>query len=210
MRNLSLTVRTAAALLCALVIARADEIHLKDGRVLEGRVLAKDQGKVKLLRPYGEIELAADDVARIVTKRSVFDDYDDLAAAVAADSAAGHFALARWCGTKGLRRHRRRHLETVLRLETDHVAAREALGFHRVEGRWLPEAEAMPALGFVRHRGKWVKADERISAIARKEEARRIAKLQKTLNRLVARLYSTSETTGQRARDQPKSSRLGK
>jgi len=49
--------------------------------------------------------------------------------------------LARWCGAHGLPDQQRAHLTKVLELDPEHVIARAALGFERVDGMWIDVAE---------------------------------------------------------------------
>jgi hypothetical protein len=71
------------------------------------------------------------------------------------DDEAGQWALAEWCREQGLDRQRRQHLQRLLELAPDHLAARLALGYAQVHGRWLTQEEAMREQGYVLYRGKW-------------------------------------------------------
>jgi hypothetical protein len=57
------------------------------------------------------------------------------------DTAAGHLTLARWCLGRNLDDQARAHLTRLLDFLPDHAAAREALGFVRLGGKWLSPAE---------------------------------------------------------------------
>lgn len=61
----------------------------------------------------------------------------------AADTIEGQFELATWCRERKLDDQARAHLNRVLQLDSNHAAARQALGHRRVDGRWVsPEAVA--------------------------------------------------------------------
>ncbi|MDH3590787.1 MAG: HEAT repeat domain-containing protein [Planctomycetota bacterium] len=77
-----------------------------------------------------------------------------------ADDVAGHYRLALWCDKAGLKTEARREFRAVVTLDTDHRAARRALGYENVRGRWVKGKEAMRAKGFVEYKGSWVTAAE--------------------------------------------------
>jgi hypothetical protein len=57
------------------------------------------------------------------------------------DSIEGHWELANWCAKQGLSDRERAHLNRLLQLSPDHVAARDRLGFVRVDGEWIARSE---------------------------------------------------------------------
>lgn len=59
------------------------------------------------------------------------------------DTADGQFALAQWCEEKGLANQTRAHLNRVLELEPNHLAARAALGFEWIGGLWVSREERL-------------------------------------------------------------------
>jgi hypothetical protein len=50
--------------------------------------------------------------------------------------------------------------ERVVAADPDHAAARRALGFEKVDGRWLSGDDLLRAKGFVRVGARWVLAQE--------------------------------------------------
>jgi len=80
--------------------------------------------------------------------------------AAAAKTAADHYRLALWCREAGLAAKALRHHRAVVTLDPDHRAARRALGFENVRGRWVAGEEAMRAKGFKEHDGVWVTPEE--------------------------------------------------
>jgi len=106
-------------------------------------------------------------------------EYASRAAALAQDDAEGHYRLALWCGDQRLEAYALRHYRAVVTLDPDHRAARRALGFERVAGRWVKGREAMEAKGFVEHEGVWMTPEEHALyardeiAAARAREARK-------------------------------------
>jgi hypothetical protein len=80
--------------------------------------------------------------------------------AEAARSADDHYRLALWCKDQGLAAYALREQRAVVTLDPDHRAARRALGFEQVRGRWVSGKELMAAKGFVEHDGAWVTPEE--------------------------------------------------
>ena len=63
------------------------------------------------------------------------------------DTVEDQMLLANWCRDKQLRLQERAHLSQVLELNGEHQGARERLGYRRVSGLWLAEAEIASTLG---------------------------------------------------------------
>ncbi|MHC4549775.1 MAG: HEAT repeat domain-containing protein [Planctomycetota bacterium] len=102
-------------------------------------------------------------------------------ASAVGNSAEAHYRLALWCGEHRLGAYALRHHRAVVTLAPDHRAARRALGYEQVRGRWVKGEEAMRAKGFKEHDGAWVTPEEyRLLAkdeiaAGKAREARRIA-----------------------------------
>ena len=107
--------------------------------------------------------------------------YQQRAAALKVDDADGHYRLALWCEGNGLKAYALREHRIVVTVEPDHRAARRALGYEHIRGRWVKGEEAMRAKGFVEHEGVWITPEEyRLVAkdeirAQRAREARKIA-----------------------------------
>ncbi|GEM_PF-5244063 len=56
-------------------------------------------------------------------------------------TAQAHAALARWCRTQGLEARAREQWLEVIRLDPEFVEARAALGYRKVAGVWMSEAD---------------------------------------------------------------------
>jgi hypothetical protein len=61
--------------------------------------------------------------------------------------------------------------EIVVGLDADHPAARRALGYERVDGRWLAGDDLHRAKGFVSHEGRWMTSEEFAAATRPQREA---------------------------------------
>jgi len=87
-------------------------------------------------------------------------DYNKRAAALENQNGEAHYRLALWCKENGLAAYALRHQRAVVTLDPDHRAARRALGYEQVRGRWVKGKDAMRAKGFKEHDGRWVTAEE--------------------------------------------------
>jgi hypothetical protein len=76
------------------------------------------------------------------------------------DTVEGQWALAEWCRTARLVAQRETHLKRVIELDPNHVAARRALGYNQIDGKWMTQEEAMAARGYQFYRGHYRTAQE--------------------------------------------------
>ncbi|MEM8885787.1 MAG: HEAT repeat domain-containing protein [Planctomycetota bacterium] len=87
-------------------------------------------------------------------------EYEQRLASLSQDDAIAQYRLSLWCQEKGLKIEARRHQRIVVTLQPDHRAARRALGFEKVHGRWVAGKDKMRAKGFVKHDGVWLTPEE--------------------------------------------------
>ncbi len=71
------------------------------------------------------------------------------------DTLKDHDALAQWCQEHGLAKERRHHLREVIALDEDHASARTALGYRRVQGKWMTHKEEMTSRGMRMYQGRY-------------------------------------------------------
>ena len=64
-----------------------------------------------------------------------------------------------WCRTQ-IDRAAAGTFRRVIELEPNHAAARRALGYSQVNGKWTTQKEAMEEQGYVRKNGKWMLPQE--------------------------------------------------
>ena len=114
--------------------ARALEVHLNNGKRISGEVTLSAKtvtvraGTTTYRVPRGSVR----DVTLSAPERIEFEKRR-AALGIAADD---HVALARWLELKHQHLEAEKLYEAALTLDADHVTAREALGYHRENGKW--------------------------------------------------------------------------
>ncbi|MCB9833736.1 MAG: hypothetical protein H6807_14840 [Planctomycetes bacterium] len=194
----------------ALIPARADELELRGGRVLsgrivdlrlagqtipwrlvEGRIEAPKGALVVFERPYGPIEIPLGEVVRLVETEDDFDRCDRLAAELG-DDLAGRLLLARWCREQGLRQRMRDLVALLLEEEPDLEEAHELIGEVLTEKGWMSASRARAL----------ARAQARAPEGAGRDQVRdraRLRRLEREMRRLAARIYSPSRSEGEAA-----------
>ncbi len=71
------------------------------------------------------------------------------------DTLEDHEALAQWCLEHGLAKERKHHLQQVIALDADHASARTALGYRRIQGKWMTREEEMTSRGMQMYQGRY-------------------------------------------------------
>src|SRR5918993_5539108 len=162
-------------LVCALALlpglASADDVLLKGGGRISGRILSRTDTAVQVDVGAGIITVSMANVVSIEERRSLVDDYQERASRLRADDVPGWLQLARWSQSEGLRTQARRIYERILTIDPQNVEANQALGRVLVDGRWVSEQESYRARGYVQFEGAWVTPAER-DAIVEQRDAR--------------------------------------
>ncbi|MHC5031972.1 MAG: tetratricopeptide repeat protein, partial [Planctomycetota bacterium] len=145
---------TLIVLLLFAASAVADDVILKDGRVLSGKVV--DEGKrytvVDRDRKFAVRKL---EVARVFSKPSFMDDYEARLEKLPFDDAEAIFEFGRWLAENEWASRAARAYEEVLELDPDHRGARRALGYKLYEGEWVGPEELNRRKGLVKFEGRW-------------------------------------------------------
>lgn len=76
---------------------RADVIKLRDGRMIEGRIIKEDDKEVKVLMTRGAIALARADILEIVRQKSTVEELDERLAALVPTQPALYLETGKWC-----------------------------------------------------------------------------------------------------------------
>ena len=144
----------AAALLSSAT--EADEIFLKSGGQLSGRIVTRTADKVEIDVGAGRVTVPASSVVRIEEGRSALQDYEERAHAIAPGDALAWVALGEWASSKGLGTQAREAYNRALAASPNDPRANAALGNVQVDGRWVSEAEGYRARGYVELEGEWM------------------------------------------------------
>jgi hypothetical protein len=165
--------RTPILVVAALVFplaASADEVFLKSGGKLSGRIVSRTATSVEVDVGAGRISVPASSVLRIEEGRSPLQEYEERAGKIAAGDAAGWVALGEWADARGLGTQAREAYNRALAASPDDPRANEALGNVELDGRWVSEDEGYKARGYVQYQGEWITPAEH-EAILRERAA---------------------------------------
>lgn len=179
--------RISISLLVLLSIARqvkADVLLLKTGGRIEGTVLNPDEAPrreyVVKLDSGGRVTLAAEQISKFMPASEYQRRYRDLIKKMPA-TANGNWKMSVWCKDKGLKSERKFHLQEVIRLDPEHVSARRALGFSRLDGRWMTRQQFMEQRGMQMYEGRYrlpqeiaILKQQRATELSQKEWAQKI------------------------------------
>jgi hypothetical protein len=166
-------VKRAALLLAAGLLpatAVADEVYLKSGGQLSGRIVSRTATEVEVDVGAGRIKVPASSVVRIEEGRSALQEYEERAGSLAAGDVAGWVALAGWAEARGLGKQAEEAYHRVLAASPDDSRANQALGNVQMDGRWVSEDESYRARGYVKFEGEWITPAEH-EAIVRERSA---------------------------------------
>ena len=143
-----ISVILCSLLLCSLII-HGDTIHLANGRRLEGEVIRETENVI-VVRTYSgiEVEIPIADVLKIEKGASPVqkakEELKKRLSKIPEGDADALYRLAQWCKEKKLRSEARELLKKVIEIDPDHAAAREELGYEKVEGEWVKKGTAKP------------------------------------------------------------------
>ena len=171
---------------------RADIFILQDDGQVRGELVNPKQNPrisyVVRTPAGGTITLAKEQVKKIASESTTEKEYVQIRSDFP-DTVEGQWQLAEWCREHSLTRQRKTHLERVIAIEPDHAEARRALGYRRVQGKWLTQQEENEAKGLVRYKGQWVLKQQveileqdRRNELVQKEWFRRIKTWRKWLD----------------------------
>ena len=157
----------------------ADEIILKSGGRVSGRIVQRSATSVEVDVGAGTVTIALDRVERIEEARSALDDYYDRAGRLAANDPDGWLELARWASSRSLSAQAGEAYHRVLTVDPGNAEANQALGNVQVDGRWVSEEESYRARGYVQYDGEWMTPAQR-DAIVSSRRAQTDAELRQT------------------------------
>lgn len=154
---------SSVLILFAVAPVFADQVHLKNGRVLEGTIQEETKDSLVVKTTSGAtatIPLA--NVKKIERGATAADDADTKLAALDPDDLMGHHELAQWCESKKLAAKAKAIYTKVLERWPHDATSRRALGYVRHEGKWMTRQEYMRGLGLVESDGgeSWVTPEQ--------------------------------------------------
>lgn len=166
------------ALLLLPTLALADEVFLKGAGSISGRIVEQTGENVTVDVGAGQISVPMANVEKITKGKTALDEYDARAARLGPEDVDGWKSLGNWAAAQGLSSQARAAYEKVVAVAPNDLEARDALGYVRVEGKWMTEEEGYRAKGYVRYNGEWMtpaeiqvaKADEAADQAARDRE----------------------------------------
>lgn len=177
----SAVVSVAWAVLGLLPLLPADELHLADGRVIEGDLLVTpDPGDVAIRTRFGGLtavlHLKAAEIVTIsygpTAQQRQLASFEGKRAALARSGATVEqwWELAEEGLALGEKPAARQIAQRILDLDEAWAPARALLGQVLQDGQWMTRAEAAVARGEVFFRGRWVQVAQRDGML--EEEAR--------------------------------------
>lgn len=101
MRRLTRSVLLIAVVL-APAIARADVLHLRNGRILEGRVIKRTETAVHVRMPAGVLVVPLSTIAQVDSRSTAEDELAEAIGAIDLDDPRTVEELAMWCSQRGL------------------------------------------------------------------------------------------------------------
>lgn len=134
----------------------ADEVFLKGGGQLSGRIVSQTATTVEVDVGAGRVGVPASSVLRIEKGHSALQEYEERAGHVAGGDTAGWLALGDWATARGLSSQAREAYQRALRASPSDPRANAAVGNVQVDGRWVSEEESYRQRGFVRFEGEWI------------------------------------------------------
>lgn len=152
-------------------VAGADEVLLKGGGKVSGRILSRNEKSVEVDVGAGTVTIPMTSVVRIDEKRSPLDDYYERAGQLRQDDVAGWMKLASWASMQGLGTQARTAFEHVIAVDPGHAEAHQALGHVLLDGRWVTQEESYRARGYVQFEGEWMTPAEQNAILAQRSAA---------------------------------------
>lgn len=167
--------RFAATFLLCIPLASADEVTLKDGRIIEGEVTQEDDKVVKVKLRKGAMTIDRKDVVTIVRKATPEQEYNQRKAKLAAGDARARLDLALWCSGKKLEPEAIALLLEAHKLDPTLGAAAVELtnrDYHLVDGVWQDPDTYYAGKGWQKLGSKWYHPLEYAWRLADQDAAR--------------------------------------
>jgi hypothetical protein len=155
-------------------LTAADDVHLDNGEVIEGRA-TRTGDKVTIELESGQISLSAESVKRVEKRESRVERYEKAYQKLSPNAVAERMKLADYCRDHGMRERERALLQQVIEREPNHEQARTRLGYVKTPEGWVTSAEHMRARGHVQRDGQWLSREQAQELDRRQDQARAAA-----------------------------------
>jgi hypothetical protein len=130
----------AVALACSAT--RADIVHLKEGGVLEGRIVKDAPDQITLETRMGVQQIDRSRITSIEKVKTAWEEYRERAVVLEPKDADGHYQLALWCRGKSLAAEAMGEFRKAIEANPDHEGARKELGFVKTKKGWVKGTDA--------------------------------------------------------------------
>jgi len=144
--------------------ARADEIMLRGGGQVQGKVVPdprdKDKVQVWLLQGRKPLSLQKTKILEVIPKASPLDEYF-VKQKTTAQTAQAQYDFAIWCEQHKLADLAHVHYEAAVAIDKSFEPAHRKLGHIYHDGYWLTRDELSARQGLVKYKGRWISAEEK-------------------------------------------------
>jgi hypothetical protein len=164
-------------LLCACLIAmlgsvaHADDVFLKGGARISGRLLSRTAASVEMDVGAGTVIIPMTSVDRIEARRTPLEEYYERAESLRPADGAGWLQLATWATGQGLGTQARIAFRNVLSVDPSNADANQALGRVLLDGQWVSEEDSYRARGYVTFDGEWMTPAEQEAILEQRAAA---------------------------------------
>lgn len=193
--------------LLAAGAASADEVYLKSGGQLSGRVVSRSATTIEVEVGAGKIGVPVASVLRIEEGRSALQEYEERAGRLAARDVEGWLALGEWASARGLGTQASGAYHRALAAAPDDPRPNAALGNVQVEGRWVSEEEGYRAKGYLFYEGEWITPAEHAAILrdsaAETERARELRQAEARVREAEARSQEAEARAREAEAQQP-------
>jgi hypothetical protein len=152
-------------------VAHADDVFLKGGARISGRLLSRTATAVEVDVGAGTVTIPMSSVDRIDARRTPLDDFYERAGSLGPADAAGWLQLAKWAVSQELGAQARAAFGTVLDVDPSNADANRALGRVQLDGRWVSAEDSYRARGYVRFEGEWITPAEQDAILGQRAAA---------------------------------------
>ncbi len=119
----------------------ADTVVKKDGRRIDGQIIAETDDQVTVQTKFGPVDIKRSEIVKIEKGKTPAQEFKDLWEAVDRNDSRALIELAEWCDENRLNRESRKVYREVLNVDEDNEAAREELGYVRVDDKWVTKRD---------------------------------------------------------------------